>query len=567
MRSKRLVTTGSVVASAAALVTVLAACTGPSGEVRAGVPTPRTTSSADAGGAAPTDPATGAPQSGAPGTPDEPGAAGPSGQSPGQPPSGRSLSAHGPSAHTQTPDASSLPPGLQSAITRDLDITPQQYLAGAQAAAAAPATIARLARSGIDPTQAWLDGAVLKVHATGTQQQEAARAVGAEPTSASPPTVPALRTTTPYEDLVDGTGWYLPVNSSSIAICSTGFNGWNAAGAKTVATAGHCLLGNSPVPAAPVTATRYVQTQPNQAGTAGSTIGNLEYNSFQFGNGYDSGLIDVSNSALVPKPQVSTWDGNTVAVRGMITATVGAYICKSGRTTGWTCGTVQRVNYAQGISSGQTVNSIQTSMCMYHGDSGGPAMIGFYAVGVNSSGTWSSTACTDSGGYSAIYPIQGDADSIVAQQAGWEPMVTVDAPTVTGVTPGSTTVMNGTLSNAATGDSVSVYLDGASTPAASAAVDTTSGTWSVSLPSQTPTVHTYQVIAGWGAHSRSTPATGSYLVAVTCGPLPGQNDRCGGPEQTPAPTSTPEPTSTPAALSGPAALSALRVSSRSLPLV
>ncbi|MEY9952307.1 S1 family peptidase [Leifsonia sp. EB34] len=507
MRSKRLATTAAVIVAVSVAATVLAGCAGPSGGVRAGAPSsPHTAGGggSSAAAVAPSAPAT---------APSE--------------------------ASPQSPDPSTLPDGLKAAIGRDLHITPQQYLAGAQAAAAAPATIAALTKAGVDPAQVWLDGSVLKVHTADAHQQEVAHALGAEPTSSTPPTPPAVTTASSYEDLVNGSGWYLPVGSSSIAICSTGFNGWNASGAATVATAGHCLLGNSPVPAAPVTATRYVQSQPNQTGTSGSTIGDLEYNSFQFGSGYDSGLIDVSNPALAPKPQVSTWDGNAIAVRGTITATVGAYVCKSGRTTGWTCGTVQRVNYSQGISSGQAVNSVQTSMCMYHGDSGGPAMIGFYAVGVNSSGTWSSTACTDAGGYSAIYPVQGNANSIVSQQTGWEPMVTVDAPTVSGVTPGSTTVLTGSLPNVATGDSVSVYVDGASAAAGTAAV-ATSGAWSVSLSGQAAGAHTYRVVAGWGTRNRSAATTGSYTVAGT--PTPTATST---PTGTPAPTGTPTPTTGP----------------------
>ncbi|NUU07592.1 S1 family peptidase [Leifsonia sp. C5G2] len=512
MQPKRLATSVTMVTSMVVVVVAaaLAACTGTADRVRADAPSPPpTTSGPDAAGTpapSPTAPAT------SPSTP-----------------------------AAQPPDPSTLPDGLKTAISRDLHITPQQYLAGAQAAAAAPATIASLQKAGIDPARVWLDGSVLKVHTTDSHEREVARALGAEPSASAPPAAPAVSTATSYEDLVDGSGWYLPVGGGYISICSTGFNGWNASGAASVATAGHCLLGNSPVPAAPVTATRYVQTQPNQTGTSGSTIGNLDYNSFQFGGGYDSGLIGVSNPAVAPRPLVSTWDGNAIPVRGTITATVGAYVCKSGRTTGWTCGTVQRVNYAQGISGGQTVNSVQTSMCMYHGDSGGPAMIGFYAVGVNSSGTWSSAACTDSVGYSAIYPIQGNAASVLSQHTGWEPMVAVDAPAVTQVTPGTTTVLTGTLPNAATGNSVSVYLDGGTTAAGTASVDVASGAWSVSVPGQSAGSHTYRVVAGWGAHSRSAAAAGGYTVTATPTPTPTPSVI---PTQTPAATATPTPTPT-----------------------
>ena len=449
-----------------------------------------------------------------------------------------STSASTPSTPPANPPA--LPGGLKTAIVRDLHITPEQYLAGAQAAATAPSTIARLAAAGIDPADVWLVGRELQVHTDDSRQAQAAEALGAEPTSSAPPSAPPVTTASSYEDLVNGSGWYLPLGNNTIAICSTGFNGWNAAGRATVATAGHCLRANSPVPAAPVTATRYVQSQPNQAGTSGSTIGTLEYDSFRFGSGFDSGLIDVVNAGLTPKPISSTWDGNTVPVRGMITATVGAYVCKSGRTTGWTCGTVQRVNYAQAVGGGYTVNSVQTSMCMYHGDSGGPAMIGFYAVGVNSSGTWSSAACTDSSGYSAIYPLQGSATSVTAQQVGWEPMVTIDAPVVASVTPGTSTVIQGTLPNAVTGDSIAVYVDGGSVAAATGTVDASSDRWTLTVPSQAIGAHAYRVVAGWGARSRSGAVTGSYTVTgqtPTPTPTPTPN-----PSPSPNPSPTPSPT-------------------------
>jgi hypothetical protein len=517
VHSKRFIVV-TVIAGSSLAASVLAGCTG-APAVDSSAQTPSQTGAAHADAA-------GSPLAGSPLT---------ASQAPEPAPSSDASTTQG----TPTPPAnpSGLPGGLKTAIVRDLHITPDQYLAGAQAAASAPAAITRLADAGIDPSEVWLAGSVLKVHTASPQQAEAATAIGAEPTSSAPPSAPPVTTASSYEDLVNGTGWYLPVSSTSIAICSTGFNGWNSAGAATVATAGHCLRGNSPVPAAPVTATRYVQSQPNQSGTSGSTIGTLEYDSFQFGGGFDSGLIDVANAALTPKPASSTWDGSTVPVRGTITATVGAYVCKSGRTTGWSCGTVQRVNYAQGIDGGYSVNSVQTSMCMYHGDSGGPAMIGFYAVGVNSSGTWSSAACTDSSGYSAIYPVQGSPNSITAQQTGWEPMVTVDAPVVSTVTPGTSTVLQGTLPNVATGDSVSVYIDGGTVAAATGAVDASSTQWTLTVPAQAAGAHTYRVVAGWGVRSRSTAVTGSYTVGTT-------------PTPTPAPTATPTPTPTPTAPGG-----------------
>lgn len=286
-----------------------------------------------------------------------------------------------------------------------------------------------------------------------------------------------------------------------------------------MATAGHCLLGNTPVPADPVRASRYLQSAPGQAGTASNAvIGTLSSGTFMFGGGNDSGLIPVTGANLTPRGQVSTWNGSTIAVRGMTNATVGAPICKSGRTTGWTCGKVLAVNYDQGIQGDGgsiiTVNSIATSMCMWHGDSGGPAMIGSLAVGINSSGTWSSQSCSDAQGYSAIYPLGGDADSLTQKQPGWQLQVAIDTPIIASTVGGATPTVSGTVPNAVTGTSVSLHVDGSSTAAATATV-AADGTWSFAPTGLSAGVHTVSVTASSGSYNRSAPSAPAYLpIAV-----------------------------------------------------
>jgi putative cell wall-binding protein len=417
--------------------------------------------------------------------------------------------------------AGDLPQGLEAAVRRDLGLTPDQYFSAAAAAGHASDILPDLTKGGIDPGQVWMDGSTINVHTSTAAQENLAESLGANPTSALPPAGPdPAQKATAYDNLDNGTGWYLRTGGSTIAICSTGFNGFGAGGAPTMATAGHCLLGNSPVPADPAVAYRYLQTVPGQTGTAStSAIGTLASSTFMFGSGNDSGLVPVTGANLAPRSQVSTWNGSTVAVRGMTNATIGAPICKSGRTTGWTCGTVLKVNYPQQIlvdgGGIVSVNSVLTSMCMWHGDSGGPAMIGAFAVGVNSSGTWSSAACSDSSGYSAIYPLGGAADSLTQKQPGWQLQIAIDTPVISSTGGETTPTVSGVVPNATTGTSVSLFVDGSTTAAATAPV-AANGTFSFTSTGLAAGVHAVSVTASYGSYNRSAASATAYLpVAIT----------------------------------------------------
>ncbi|HEU5270682.1 MAG TPA: S1 family peptidase, partial [Jatrophihabitans sp.] len=74
---------------------------------------------------------------------------------------------------------------------------------------------------------------------------------------------------------------------------------------------------------------------------------------------------------------------------------------RSGRTTGWRCGTIQAknvtVNYAQGAVYGMT----QSNACAEGGDSGGPLFNGTIALGLTSGGSGN---CS-SGGTTFFQPV------------------------------------------------------------------------------------------------------------------------------------------------------------------
>jgi len=94
-----------------------------------------------------------------------------------------------------------------------------------------------------------------------------------------------------------------------------------------------------------------------------------------------------TNSSWTPQPWVNNYAGGNVGVAGSQDAAIGSSICRSGRTTGWRCGTLlgrnETITYAQGSVSGLS----RSNACAEPGDSGGAWISGNQAQGVTSGGT------------------------------------------------------------------------------------------------------------------------------------------------------------------------------------
>ncbi len=149
--------------------------------------------------------------------------------------------------------------------------------------------------------------------------------------------------------------------------CSAGFNTRAGSGNLYVLTAGHCT---------------------NLGGTwttsSGQTIGPVAASSFP---GNDFGAIRISNpTALDPRGGVLN-NGSFLDITSAGRVPVGSTACKTGSTTGTTCGTVLQynvtVNYAEGTVFGLTM----TRICTRPGDSGGAMFAGSQAQGIVSGGT------------------------------------------------------------------------------------------------------------------------------------------------------------------------------------
>lgn len=156
-----------------------------------------------------------------------------------------------------------------------------------------------------------------------------------------------------YEYVINGGG-----------LCSVGFSVTRGS-TKGFATAGHC-------------------------GTAGSSVSveNQYVGTFQASRfpGNDRGWVSVGSSHRL-YGLVYNYNGGYVGVKGSSEAGIGASLCRSGRTTGYRCGTITAKNVTVNYSVGAVYGLTQTNVCTGRGDSGGSWITGSgQAQGVTSGG-------------------------------------------------------------------------------------------------------------------------------------------------------------------------------------
>ncbi|BCJ57845.1 S1 family peptidase [Micromonospora endophytica] len=115
----------------------------------------------------------------------------------------------------------------------------------------------------------------------------------------------------------------------------------------------------------------------------GSPLGAFRASSFP---GDDWAFVQISGNNTV-LPEVTDFQGGVARVAGSQEVPTGSSICRSGSTTGVSCGTVQArnatVRYPEGLVSGL----VRTNVCAEPGDSGGSWISGNQAQGVTSGGS------------------------------------------------------------------------------------------------------------------------------------------------------------------------------------
>lgn len=422
--------------------------------------------------------------------------------------------------------AEDLPPELVDALA-DQGISGEEYLAQADAVVDAEAVLSDLRDEAVVVLGTSIDGTDLTVYVESAASIDVVEEVGAI-AEVGPPPVTEVTVTSPklVQNLDGGEAWFFNWNGTgtpSGGRCSVGFNGFRISdGARQFATAGHCKPANDALDV-------YWLQQPKAGGPftiyEGSQIGKPVVGGFHIGGGYDVGLVNVNGSypfAWTPQPRMVTWNFGAGApttvsnVYDRVPAIVGATLCKSGSTTGWSCGPVLAVDQVVQVE-GFAINSIIADVCTDGGDSGGSAMVGGAAVGIVSWGE--DVACSDPDFVAGFSPLVSTnaaaATQVKVNGAVWEPQVVVNTPVVStpsnGGTAGST--MTGTLVEGDVRHAIDVFFDGSTTPVTGTV--NSSGAWTVNLSSLTPGAHTYRVQARWGVWSKSALTAQRSLTVPT----------------------------------------------------
>lgn len=153
-----------------------------------------------------------------------------------------------------------------------------------------------------------------------------------------------------------------------ISTCTTGFTVVNSSGTRGVSTAGHC--GNS-------------QTLSGYA---------LTFRGEAYSGSYDIQWHNASGHSYPNTIKVSTGTRSITGTRSRTSQTVGSQVCKQGKTTGYTCGTISTISYcASGACTWVRVAGNGTNLSE-GGDSGGPWFSGNTAYGSHTYGIGNDSA-------------------------------------------------------------------------------------------------------------------------------------------------------------------------------
>lgn len=432
-------------------------------------------------------------------------------------------------------EAQQLPGALVRAVEKDLEQSPEQYLADSAAAVDAVAVIKALKARGVNVLGSRIDGTDLTVNVATSTDAAIVRATGATAKLGAPAKLStAGRVFHTASSIYGGQGYIFGSADGSEFRCSLGFAGHAIVGGTSqITSAGHCL-GNAS------TSLYYLpMTQPGaDGGPSGGPIGSVL--SAQFNGGFDWGLMSDTNASLPQTPQLYLWgSGSPLNIVGQTAAIVNSPICKSGSTTGWTCGTVLAVDQPVQVDDdnglAHDVNAIITDACVQPGDSGGAAEVGGFAVGITSAS--SDGACSADDYLSVFFPMisaNGGPSVQSAIGSSWElsvvPSVPVlSAPVANGSIPQGASI-TGTLANVDhSKSSVLVYLDGSTTPL-TATISATGSTWSVDpgiLPLGTHTVITRSDWGSWSTGAESSTVSFTVTAPITVDRIAG-TDRYDG---------------------------------------
>jgi hypothetical protein len=153
-----------------------------------------------------------------------------------------------------------------------------------------------------------------------------------------------------------------------ISTCTTGFTVRNSAGTRGVSTAGHC-------------------------GNSQSLSGySLTFRGEAYSGSYDIQWHNASGHTFPNTITVGSGTRSITGTRSRTSQTVGSQVCKQGKTTGYTCGTISTISYcASGACTWVRVAGNGTNLSE-GGDSGGPWFSGNTAYGSHTYGIGNDSA-------------------------------------------------------------------------------------------------------------------------------------------------------------------------------
>lgn len=442
-------------------------------------------------------------------------------------------------------EAATLPAALEGALARDAGISGAEWLAQAEASAVGIEVVDALAQH-IEVRDARLDGLELVVTVGSVADVHIVESVGAR-AEIGPA---AARSGDPIEGLLPVTdlrGGMPYAFNSNLNRCSIGFVGLDVVTLQTqMLSAGHCegdgLLRQAQSINRPTLSGGTASGPTQLIGDAGLHVVDEHPNPGFFDDlamtvptrtYYDLGITPVTGSNWSPKPEVVTWGGSTtgaplasdpLVIRDAGSALVGSTICKSGSTSGWTCGAITFVDEINEVGASgcpattpaYCVGSIRANICVRSGDSGGPAMVGSRAVGITSAATnGNATSCSGTGNvgvFATLYSQNAAWEQVAKVYPNWEPLIGLRAPTIsTGGLNRFDATLAGSLTGAGVRHDVALALDQGATLTDEV---NAAGAWGIDIDAVPSGTRSYTLRSSWGSGvQQSTTTTGRFLKA------------------------------------------------------
>lgn len=266
-------------------------------------------------------------------------------------------------------------------------------------------------------------------------------------------------------------------------ICSTGFSAFDPAGLPAVLTAGHCASDGA-------AETAELEFQLNRTGLLGS------FGFSQFGGpgnswivdpnvptgpgdmaladpgnvGTDIAVLESLRDGLDPVPAASTWGDASqpepdVKIIGTADPVAGMPVCRSGRTSAWSCGTVDAVGIfvvpgptykepaettdppdpdepAEPLDLRAFNGFLSYGVQSSGGDSGGPYVSGNYAVGTHAAGD----SLDEDGNVIQNFAVGATLKDSMAVLPGYQLELFLNKPVVSSPAPGETYEPGGVIS-------------------------------------------------------------------------------------------------------------------------